>query len=207
MRSIVGSALDRSSCARAQWQGACFSSFCPFSQILPRFHRKDLQHQRTLKQTKKLDNNTAKGLTNINKGVRLSTKQHSSHCVFDGYSSYSHVILDPNKLENTTLTSVLGAFTYYHMSSRSCNAPTIKSLAEDCKLSAWGWQPFVPFNFYCHLIWFSYVVVVFVVFFRKTTYSSSLGEHSPTLHPTYTTHLVLYPDTLGTMCHFSLGVG
>ena len=40
-----------------------------------RFHCKDLQHQKTLKQTKMLDNNT---LTNINKGVRLSTKQHSS---------------------------------------------------------------------------------------------------------------------------------
>jgi hypothetical protein len=38
----------------------------------------DLQHQKTLKQTKILDNNTTKGLTNINKEVRLSTKQHSS---------------------------------------------------------------------------------------------------------------------------------
>ena len=51
------------------------------------------------------------------------------HCVFDGYSSYNHVILDPTKRENTTLTSVLGAIAYYHVSSRSCNAPTIKSLA------------------------------------------------------------------------------
>ena len=101
--------------------------------------------------------------------------RYSYHRVFDGYSNYNHVILDPDKQENTTLTSVLGAFAYYHMSSGSCNAPTIKSLAEDCKLSACGRQPFVTFNFYCHLIWFSYLVVVFVVFFRKATYSSSFG--------------------------------
>jgi hypothetical protein len=25
--------------------------------------------------------------------------------------------------------------------------------------------------------------------------------------PTYAAHLVFYPNTLGTMCHFSLGVG
>jgi hypothetical protein len=34
----------------------------------------DLQHQKTLKQTKMLDKNMDKGLTNINKGVQLSTK-------------------------------------------------------------------------------------------------------------------------------------
>ena len=133
--------------------------------------------------------------------------RYSYHYVFDGYSSYNHVILDPDKQENTTLTSVLGAFAYYHMSSGSCNAPIIQSLTKDCKLSAWGRQPFVTFSFCCHLIWFSYFVFVVLVFFMKSTYSSSLGERSPTLHPTYTTHLVLYPDTLGTMCHFSLGVG
>ena len=132
---------------------------------------------------------------------------YSYYCVFDGYSNYNHVTLDPGKQENTTLTSVLGAFAYYHMSSRSCNALTIKILLKDCKLSALGRQPIVTFSFCCHLIWFSYFVFVVIVFFRKSTYSSSLGERSPTLHLTYTAHLVLYPDTLGTMCHFSLGVG
>jgi hypothetical protein len=58
--------------------GSILLFFCPFSLFLSRFHHKDLQHQKTLKQTKMLDNNTANGLTNINKGVRLSTKQHSS---------------------------------------------------------------------------------------------------------------------------------
>jgi hypothetical protein len=129
------------------------------------------------------------------------------HCVFDGYSSYNHVILDPTKRENTTLTSILGAVAYYHMSFGSCNTPTIKSLAENCKLSAFGRQPIFTFSLCCHLIWFSYFVFVIIVFFRKFTSSSSLGEHSPTLHPTHTAYLVLYPDTLGTMCHFSLGVG
>ena len=77
--------------------------------------------------------------------------RYSYYCVFDGYSSYNHVTLDPSKQENTTLTSVLGALAYYHMSSRSCNAPTIKSLAEDYKLSTCGRQPFVTFSFCCHL--------------------------------------------------------
>ena len=133
---------------------------------------------------------------------------YSYYCVFDGYSSYNHVTLDPGKQENTTLTSAFGAFAYYHMSSGSCNALIVKSLAEDYKLSTCGRQPIVTFSFFCcHLIWFSYFVFVVIVFFRKSTYNSSLGERSRTLHPTYTAHLVLYPDTLGTMCHFRLGVG
>ena len=94
---------------------------------------------------------------------------YSYHCVFDNYSSYNHVILDPDKQENTILTSFVGAFAYYHMSFGSCNAPTIKSLVEDCKLSAWGRQPFVTFSFCCHLIWFSYFGFVVIVFFRKAT--------------------------------------
>ena len=72
---------------------------------------------------------------------------YSYYYEFDGYSSYNHVTLDPGKQENTTLTSTLGAFVYYHMSSRSCNTPTVKSLAEDYKLSAWGRQPIVTFSF------------------------------------------------------------
>ena len=72
------------------------------------------------------------------------------YCVFDGYSSYNHVTLDPGKQENTTLTSVLGAFSYYHMSFGSCNAPTVKSLAEDCKLRAYERQSIVTFSFCCH---------------------------------------------------------
>jgi hypothetical protein len=50
-------------------------------------------------------------------------------------------------------------------------------------------------------------VFVFIVSFRKSVYHSSLGERSPTLHLTYAAHLVLYPNTLGTMCHFSLVMG
>jgi hypothetical protein len=70
--------LDRSLWAQAQWQGAYFSSFALFHPFLPRFDHKDLQHQQDTKTTQMLDNSMAKGLTNINKGVRLSTKQHSS---------------------------------------------------------------------------------------------------------------------------------
>ena len=58
------------------------------------------------------------------------------------------------------------------------------------------------------VIWFGFTCLVFFnAFFKKSICHSSLREHSPTLYPTYTTHLVLYPNTLGTMCHFSLGVG
>jgi hypothetical protein len=127
--------------------------------------------------------------------------------VFNGYFSYNHITLDPGKKENTTLIFVLGVFAYCHRPSGSCNAPIVDSLAEDCKLSACGGQPITTFSFCCHLIWFSYFVFVVIVFFRKSIYHSSLGERSPTLHPTYAAHLVLYPNTLGTMCHFSLGWG
>jgi hypothetical protein len=133
--------------------------------------------------------------------------EYSYYCVFDGYSSYNHVTLDPGKQENTTLTSAFGVFAGCHTPSESCNTPAIESLAEDYKLSAYGRQPIVPFSFCCHLIWLSYFVFVVIVFFRKSVYRSSLGECSPTLHPTYAAHLVFYPNTLGTMCHFSLGVG
>jgi hypothetical protein len=67
--------------------------------------------------------------------------------VFDGYSSYNHVTLDPSKQENTTLTSAFGVFAGCHMPSESCNTPAIESLAEDYKLSAYGRQPIVPFSF------------------------------------------------------------
>ena len=88
-RGLTRPALDHGRWARAHCvrslllrsstvAGSILLLFCPSSHFLPRFHRKDLQHQKTLKQTKILDNNTAKGLTNINKRVRLSTKQHSS---------------------------------------------------------------------------------------------------------------------------------
>jgi hypothetical protein len=127
--------------------------------------------------------------------------------VFNGYSSYNHVTLDPDKKEKTTLISILGEFAYCHRPFGSCNAPPVDSLVEDYKLSTCGRQPIATLIICCHLIWFSYFVFVVIVFFRKSVYHSSLGEHSPTLHPTYAAHLVLYPSTLGTMCHFSLGVG
>jgi hypothetical protein len=83
--------------------------------------------------------------------------------------------------------------------SGSCNTPTIESLAKDYKLSACGRQPIVSFSFCCHLIWCSYFVFVVIVFFKEFVYCSSLGECFPALHLTYTAHLVLFPDTLGTM--------
>ena len=92
---------------------------------------------------------------------------YSYFYVFDGYSGYNHVTLDPGKHENTTLTSVLGAFAYYHMPSRSCNAPTVKSLAEDYKLSTCGRQPFVTFSFCCHLIWFYLLGVCLYCVFQE----------------------------------------
>jgi hypothetical protein len=39
--------------------------FCPFSPFYPQFECKDLQHHKTLKQTKTLEINNAKSLTNI----------------------------------------------------------------------------------------------------------------------------------------------
>jgi hypothetical protein len=66
---IDHNALDRSLCAQAQGQEAYFSSFALFHPFLPRFDRKDLQHQQDTKTTQMLDNNMAKGLTNLNKGV------------------------------------------------------------------------------------------------------------------------------------------
>ena len=127
--------------------------------------------------------------------------------VLGSYSSHINYPLDPSKPEHTTtLTFAFGVFACCPMPSGSCNTPAIENLTEDCKLSACGRQPIVTISFCCHLIWFSYFVFVVIVFFRKSVYHSSLGEHSPTLHPTYGTNLVLYPDTLGRM-HFSLGVG
>jgi uncharacterized protein YpuA (DUF1002 family) len=72
---------------------------------MPRFLRKDLQHQKTLKQTKMLDNNTAKGVTNINKGVRLSTKQHSS-CGYIKYKSNANG-LEIHSVYLTKITKVV----------------------------------------------------------------------------------------------------
>ena len=124
------------------------------------------------------------------------------------YSSYNHYPLDPSKPKHTTtLTFALGVFACRHMLSGSCNTLAIESLDEGCKLSACGRKPIVTFSFCCHLIWFSYFGFVILVFFRKSDYHSSLVECSPTLHLTYAAHLVLYTDKLGTMCHFSLGVG
>jgi hypothetical protein len=105
---------------------------------------------------------------------------YSYYSVFDGYSSYNHVTLDPGKQENTTLTYAFGVFACCQMPSGSCNAPAINSLAEDCKLNACGRQPIATFSFCYHLIWFSYFVFVVIVFFRKSVYRSSLGERSPT---------------------------
>jgi hypothetical protein len=52
----------------------------------------------------------------------------------------------------TLLTLKFDVFAYCHRSSGSCNTPAVDSLAEDCKLSACGRQPVVPFSFCCHLI-------------------------------------------------------
>ena len=108
-----------------------------------------------------------------------------------------------------TLLSHLSWMHLPTIASGSCNAPAMKSLAEDYKLSAWGKQPFITFSFCCHLIWFiSFAFVfVFVVFFRTCAFYSSLGERSPMLHQTLChSFSIVFLATLGTMCHFSLGV-
>ena len=46
--------------------------------LLQHFVGKDLQHKKTLKLAKTLENNKAKGITNINKGVQVNTILHSS---------------------------------------------------------------------------------------------------------------------------------
>jgi hypothetical protein len=117
---------------------------------------------------------------------------HSYYCVFDGYSNYNYVTLDPGKQENTTLTSVLGVFAYCRMPSGSCSTPTVESLIEDYKLSTYGRKPLLTFSFCCHLIWFYLFGVFFIVFFRKYVCCSSLRERSPMLHPTYATIQVYY---------------
>jgi hypothetical protein len=92
---------------------------------------------------------------------------YSYYCVFDGYSSYNHVTLDPSKQENTTPTSAFSMFACCHMLSGSCNTPVIESLAEDCKLSTCGRQPIVPFSFCCHLIWCSYLFLLLLCFSKN----------------------------------------
>jgi hypothetical protein len=59
------SVLDCLCWARAHWQGldVHFGQFPPFK---PHFDTNDLQYNKTLKQTKILDINKAKSLTNIN---------------------------------------------------------------------------------------------------------------------------------------------
>ena len=44
---------------------------------------------------------------------------HLYYCVLDGYSNYSHIPLDPNKQENTTLTFSFGAHAVWIM-QRTC---------------------------------------------------------------------------------------
>jgi hypothetical protein len=80
-------------------------------------------------------------------------------------------------------------------------------LAKDDKLSACGRQPTFPFIL-LSLYFCLFVCFAFVVFFKTSVCHSSLGGAffygTPNLyHPFGIVFLV----TLGTMCHFSLGVG
>jgi hypothetical protein len=60
MRSIALCALKRNG------KEHNFTSFALFHPLHPWFECKDLQHHKTLKQAKPLNNNKAKSLTNIN---------------------------------------------------------------------------------------------------------------------------------------------
>jgi hypothetical protein len=90
--------------------------------------------------------------------------------VLGSYSSYDHYPFDPGKPEHTILTIAFDVFTYCHRSSRSCNTPTVDSLPEDCKLSACGRQPVVPFSFYCHFIFLTAINLLMFVLVRKDFY-------------------------------------
>jgi hypothetical protein len=80
----------------------------------------------------------------------------------------------------------------------------VESLAEDLKLSACGKQPSFTYSLSFDLV----CEFCFVVFTRTHVCYSSLGEHSFTSQPTCATHFgIVFLATLGTMCHFSLGVG
>jgi hypothetical protein len=87
--------------------------------------------------------------------------EHLAGHLYYSYSSYNHVPLGPDKEENTTLTFAFGVFAYYHMSFGSCNAPIVKSLAEDYKFSACGRQPFITLSF---LLSFDLVLFVLLLF-------------------------------------------
>ena len=66
IRGLTRLALDRSKCARSQCREHYFNSFALFHPLQPWFECKDLQQHKTLKQTKMLEINNAKRLTNIN---------------------------------------------------------------------------------------------------------------------------------------------
>jgi hypothetical protein len=74
MRLILVHMLNRESmCSIARTGTPCI-----FSIFLQHFNVKDPQHKKTLKQAKSLENNKAKGLTNINYGVQINIIWHSS---------------------------------------------------------------------------------------------------------------------------------
>jgi hypothetical protein len=74
--SIIG-ALDRSSCAidHTSKDQIFLCSFPPFK---PHFDANDLQHNKTPKLTKTLENNKTKSLTNISYGTQIYNIWHSS---------------------------------------------------------------------------------------------------------------------------------
>jgi hypothetical protein len=57
--------LDRSLCARAQWQGDNFTSFAPFSTLSTMVWMQGPATPKDTKTTQMLDINNAKRLTNI----------------------------------------------------------------------------------------------------------------------------------------------
>jgi hypothetical protein len=79
----------------------------------------------------------------------------------------------------------------------------VTSLAEDVKLSACGRYPslfFLSFDF-VYLICFCFI---FQVKCLPSKFGGVFSYILPNLRPSYG---IVFLDTLGTMCHFSLGVG
>jgi hypothetical protein len=127
------------------------------------------------------------------------------YCVLDGYSSYSHIPLDPNKQENATLTFAFGAFAYCHMPFESCNTPVVENLAKYYKLRACERQPLLLLVFCCHLIWFC--LFCFYCVFQDMCLLFKFGRAFSYITPNLCHPFgIVFLTTFGTMSRFSLGV-
>jgi hypothetical protein len=117
--------------------------------------------------------------------------EHLAGHLYYSYYSYNHVPLGPDKQENTTLTFAFGVFAYYHMSFGSCNAPIVKSLAEDCKLSACGRQPFITLSFLLSFDLVFFVLLLFSLCFLGNVFAIQVWG-SVLLHYTGLAHPIQY---------------